>query len=167
MRRAEKEVVDRVAMDTILASARILFLAIPDEPAPYVLPVCFGIDHDTLYVHSARVGRKIELLQRHPIVGFSACTEMEIIAGDSACDFTSTAQSVIGTGRVRIVEREEERRRGLDSIMRHYAEAILEHPFYRPGSLSRTCVLALEIATMRGKNTGGTLRTTIRPCPIG
>ena len=153
MRRADREIVDRAALDEILQSARILFLGLRDEPAPYVVPVCFGIEKDTLYVHSALVGMKIDLLRRHAVVGFSACTEMQVIPGAAACDFTSAARSVVGTGRARIVESEEERMKGLDSIMRHYTEGPTARASYRPDSLSRTCVIAVRIDTLRGKST--------------
>lgn len=118
MRRAGREIIDRAALDDILQSARILFLALRGQPAPYALPVCFGLDSETLYVHSALVGTKIDLLRSHPVVGFSACMDMTVTPGAAACDFTSAARSVVGTGRARIVESEEERIRGLDSIMR-------------------------------------------------
>lgn len=154
MRRAEREIVDRAALDDILESARILFLGLRDEPAPYVVPVCFGLEESTLYVHSALVGTKIELLRRHPVVGFSASTDMRVIAGGSACDYTAGARSVVGTGRARIVENEEERLRGLNSIMRHYAGGPFGRDAYRPASLARTCVIAVRIDTLRGKCIG-------------
>jgi nitroimidazol reductase NimA-like FMN-containing flavoprotein (pyridoxamine 5'-phosphate oxidase superfamily) len=153
MRQAGREVVDRAALDGILRSARILFLALRDEPAPYVIPVCFGIESDTLYVHSALVGTKIDLIRRDPVVGFSACTDVSVRPGPTPCDYTSPARSVVGTGRARIVEDEDERIRGLDSIMRHYAEGSFGRDSYRPKSLSRTCVIAVRIDTLRGKST--------------
>jgi nitroimidazol reductase NimA-like FMN-containing flavoprotein (pyridoxamine 5'-phosphate oxidase superfamily) len=135
--------------------ARILYLALRNEPAPYVIPVCFGVDGGTLYVHSALAGTKIDLLRLHPVVGFSACTEMTVTPGARACDFSSSAMSVVGTGRARIVETEAERIRGLDTIMRHYEKGAAEtKPSYSKGSLSRTCVIAVTIDTLRGKATG-------------
>jgi nitroimidazol reductase NimA-like FMN-containing flavoprotein (pyridoxamine 5'-phosphate oxidase superfamily) len=155
MRRAGREIIDRAALDDILQSARILFLALRGQPAPYVLPVCFGLDSETLYVHSALVGTKIDLLRSHPVVGFSACTDMTVTPGAAACDFTSAARSVVGTGRARIVESEEERIRGLDSIMRHYTDGPFGRSSYRRDALSRTCVIAVRIDTLTGKDTGG------------
>jgi nitroimidazol reductase NimA-like FMN-containing flavoprotein (pyridoxamine 5'-phosphate oxidase superfamily) len=158
MRRAEREITDPAALEQVLAAARVLFLALRDEPAPYVIPVCFGLDAGTLYIHSALGGTKMDLLRAHPVVGFSACTDMTVIPGALACDFTSAARSVVGTGRARIVESDEERRRGLDSIMRHYTDAPAGppavEPVYRPATLSRTCVIAISIGTLRGKSTG-------------
>ena len=153
MRRAGREIVDRASLDEILRSARILFLALRDEPAPYVIPVCFGLGDDTLYVHSAMAGTKIDLIRSHPVVGFSACTGMTVVPGPSPCDFTSAAKSVVGTGRARIVDLEDERLRALDSIMAHYAGGQAGSVAYRAKPLSRTCVIAIRIDTLRGKNT--------------
>ena len=158
MRRAERELVDPVALDRILQASRMVFLALRDEPAPYVLPVCFGYEEGVLYVHSARAGTKIDLISRDPMVGFSASTEMLVIPGDAPCRFTSRAESVVGTGRAEILVEEADRRHGLDLIMRHCAgdspRGGAAAPQYEPGSLARTCVIAVRIHTMRGKRTG-------------
>jgi uncharacterized protein len=154
MRRTETEITDQDALDEIIRTAEVLFLALRDELAPYVFPVCFGGDSGTLYVHSALVGTKIDLLRADPIVGFSACTTMTITPGRTPCDFSAAARSVVGTGRARIVEDEEERLRGLDAILRHYDAGAAGKPVYRPGSLARTCVIAIHVDTLHGKATG-------------
>ncbi len=154
MRRSEREITDRHALEEILHDADLLFLALRDEPAPYVFPVCFGSEGDTLYVHSALVGTKIDLLRAHPIVGFSASTMMTLTTGPTPCDFSAAARTVVGTGRARIVEDGQERLKGLDSIMRHYGPGAAAGHAYRPSSLARTCVIAIHVDTLHGKSTG-------------
>lgn len=155
MRRASREIVEPQELDAILSEARILFLALRDEPAPYVLPVCFGHEPAVLYIHCAREGSKIDLLRAWPEVGFSACTDMTVIPGAAACDFTCRARSVIGTGHARVVESNEERVRGLTAIMRHYETGpAAERPVFAPGPVSRTCVIAIRIDSLRGKRIG-------------
>ena len=157
LRRAEREITDLVELNMVLSDARVLYVAFHDHPAPYVVPVCFGHEDGVLYVHSAREGTKMELLRANPFVGFSASTEMEILPADSPCAFGSRARSVAGTAEAVILEGETARLRGLDVIMRHYTRGgsgALPEPAYAPGSLSRTCVMALRIRTLRGKRTG-------------
>jgi hypothetical protein len=166
LRRAEREIAPS-ELDAVFAEAQVLFLSLRDEPAPYVVPVCFGYESGVLYVHSARAGTKMDLLRAHPVVGFSASTNMEIVPGDSACDFGCRAHSVAGTATARIVEDDTGRARGLDAIMRHYAAATPDASAdaaargapgpvhaYKAGPLARTCVIALRIDTVRGKRTG-------------
>jgi uncharacterized protein len=154
MRRAEREVTDPAALEKILREAPVLFLALRDEPAPYVVPVCFGAENGTIYIHSAAAGTKIDLIARDPMVGFSASTEMRVIPGDAPCRFSSRARSVVGTGRAEILVEEAERRRALDLIMRHYAGDAAPLSAYEPATLARTCVIAVRVQTMRGKRTG-------------
>jgi nitroimidazol reductase NimA-like FMN-containing flavoprotein (pyridoxamine 5'-phosphate oxidase superfamily) len=151
MRRPEKEVTDRASLEEILRSSPVLSLALRDQPAPYVVPVCFGQEGDTLYVHSALAGTKIDLLQADPVVGFCACSPVTITPGKTACSSTASGSSVVGTGRARVVTDEAERRRGLDALMRHYPAEDGGKPVYRPESFSRTCVIAIHIDTMHGK----------------
>jgi len=73
--------------------------------------------------------------------------------------------SVVGTGRARIVDEEEERRRGLDAIMRHYPAAGASPPVYRAESLARTCVIAIHIDTLHGKSVGKRRAATARREP--
>jgi len=161
MRRAEREVLDPAALERILQGARVLFLAFSDQPAPCVLPVCFGYESGVIYVHSARAGTKMDLMARQPMVGFSATTEMRVVTGDTPCRFSARAESVVGTGKAEILTEETDRRRGLDLIMRHYdtggtpaTEAEGARPAYEPASFARTCIIAIRVQTMRGKRLG-------------
>jgi uncharacterized protein len=153
MRRSEREITSPEGIDHILSQARVMFLSLHAEPAPYVIPICFGHEGGTLYVHCAPTGRKLDLLAANPVVGFAACTDMVLVPGDSACGFTCRAESVTGTGRARIVAAPEERVRALDLIMRHYT-AVAAGFSYQPKSLERTLVLAIQVQTMRGKRIG-------------
>jgi uncharacterized protein len=152
MRRAEREITDQGALEEVLQGADLLYLALRSEPAPYVFPVCFGHDAGMLYVHGAHAGTKIDILRHHPVVGFSACTPMTVTGGPAPCDFSAAARSVVGTGTARIVEDDEERRRALDAIMRHYG---VGGPFvYKAGPLARTSVIAIHIDSLHGKSAG-------------
>jgi nitroimidazol reductase NimA-like FMN-containing flavoprotein (pyridoxamine 5'-phosphate oxidase superfamily) len=159
MRRAENEITDPAQIEAILDGAPVLYLSMNDEPAPYVVPMCFGRERDTLYLHSALTGTKIHLVRKNPCVGFCAATTMIVVPGGTACAWGSQAQSVAGTATARIVEGDEERRLGLDAIMRHYAGAAagaasVAPPAYSPGSLARTCIVALHIDHCSAKRTG-------------
>jgi nitroimidazol reductase NimA-like FMN-containing flavoprotein (pyridoxamine 5'-phosphate oxidase superfamily) len=153
MRRPETEITDPAELERILSAVRVLFLCLNDAQAPYVIPVCFGWDKGMLYVHSALTGTKIDLIRVDPFVGFSACAEMTLTPGSTACNFSVQAESIAGTGRARILIDDKERTRGLDLIMRHYSENA-EAPVFGVGSLSRTCVIAITILTLRGRQLG-------------
>jgi len=155
-------ITEPAALMQVLQEARVLYLALRAEPAPYVVPVFFGVDGELLYLHGRRDGRKIELLRSDPRVGFSACAGVTMIPAASACAFTTAAASVVGTGRARIVEDEAERIRGLHAVMAHYGDGDQGgdesegRSRYRPESLARTCVVAIHVEHLSGKRIGPT-----------
>ena len=151
MRRAEREIVERAEMEAVFSRADVLSLALCDEPAPYVIPVSFGYEEGTLYVHSAPRGSKLDLIARDPHVGFSAHADYALVRGDAACDFAVRASSVVGTGIARVVTDEREKLRGLNAIMRHYGES---RPVYGQETLARTCLVAIAVQSMRAKRFG-------------
>ena len=151
MRRADREIAAGEEIGKILDAAPVLYLGFRCEPFPYVIPVTFGWEEGRLWVHGAPTGLKIECIRADPRVGFSAHCGFQIAVGETACDFTVRAMSVVGTGIARIVEEESEKIRGLDLIMRHYSPAA---PLYRPSSLARTCLIAIAIETIRAKRFG-------------
>jgi uncharacterized protein len=153
LRRAEREVSAPAEIDAILDEAPVLYVAFRDEPAPYVIPLCFGRVDRTLYVHAALTGTKLDLLARAPIVGFSAATTMTVVKGASACAWGGRARSVSGSATGRIVTDPAERRAGLDAIMRHYGSED-PAPLYDAPVLGRTCILAFAIDSLRAKRTG-------------
>ena len=140
-----------LGIGAILARATVLCLALHDRPAPYAIPVNFGWDGTTLYVHSAPRGTKIDLLAADARVGFCAWPGGGIVAGETACDWGARGESVAGTGTARLVTDPAEKLRGLDAIMRHYGA---DRPAYTPGVLDRTTVIAIAVESLRGKRLG-------------
>jgi nitroimidazol reductase NimA-like FMN-containing flavoprotein (pyridoxamine 5'-phosphate oxidase superfamily) len=148
MRKATKEITDRAELEGILARAEVMFLAVHDEPAPYVIPLNFAFADGALWFHGAREGTKLDLIRRDPRVGFSTVTGVRVAAAPAACDSNALGSSVVGRGTARLCADPVERRRGLDALMRHYGIAA---PDYRADSLERTCVVRVDVEELRGK----------------
>lgn len=53
------------------------------------------------------------------MVGFEIDGEYELLQADVACDYSAKFQSVIGTGRLSIIEDYEEKIKGLNALMNH------------------------------------------------
>lgn len=78
----------------------------------------------TLYMHSAPAGRKIDALNASGNalqVAFSLETDYDVIVGRTLCNWGESFKSVIGTGTASIVESLEERRKGLQLLMKQQA----------------------------------------------
>jgi len=122
MKRNERAVTDRSEIVNILKACPVCRIALPDEPAPYLVPMNFGhtLDGDTLtlYFHCAQEGRKIDLLKKCPSVGFEMDRLIKVIGKhDIACTYSCAYESVIGTGAVSFLTDHNEKRDALLSIL--------------------------------------------------
>ena len=66
MRRKDREITDWHEIEAILAEAMVCRIGLADESTPYVVPVSFGYDDGSLYIHSAPDGKKLALLTKNP-----------------------------------------------------------------------------------------------------
>ena len=124
MRRTDREVKDINEIRQILDEAKIMRLGLFDGDYPYVVPVHYGYELEdgvlTFYIHGAKEGHKIDLINANP----AACVELDcdvelISGGDVACGYGSTFSSVIARGKAEIVTDPEEKVKGLKVLMRH------------------------------------------------
>ena len=76
MRRKDREVTDRTLISGMLDIAEILHIAINSTLFPYIVPVNFGFewqgDELVFYFHSAKEGRKLDLLRADPHIAVNA-----------------------------------------------------------------------------------------------
>lgn len=150
MRKAQREIKDPKEIRAILAEAQVCRIGMCDGREPYVVPMNYGLGEGCLYLHCAREGRKIDILKANDRVCFEVDLLRQIKQAATGCGWTARFESVIGTGRAVFVEDLEEKRRGLDRIMVHYAGEA--GPFdYPPENLERTLVIRIDIESLTGK----------------
>jgi nitroimidazol reductase NimA-like FMN-containing flavoprotein (pyridoxamine 5'-phosphate oxidase superfamily) len=152
MRRSEKEITDKKEIEQVIESADVCRVAFADNNVPYIVAMNFGYSRSgspVLYFHCAYEGKKIDLIKKNNYVCFAMDTDHELYGGSRACDFGMRYRSVVGWGRISIVSGENDKIKGLDHIMSHYA-AGGKHE-YDQSALDRMLVLKLEISHMTGK----------------
>ena len=119
----------------------------------FISPVNYGFSADdtgyTFYFHGAKAGRKYELAQACPSVGFEIDGRYELVSADTACGHSAKFCSVIGTGVLSLIEGSEEKKATLEYVMKQAAGRTgLE---YSEEVLSRTAVFKIEVKTMSCK----------------
>lgn len=121
MRRTDREITDWNEIEACIKREQVLRIAFYDEGDIYIVPVNYGYlradDKYSFYFHGARAGRKYELAKKGPLVGFEIDGNYKLLENETACGFSAAFQSVIGTGKLYLVE-DAEKRKGLDAIMR-------------------------------------------------
>jgi nitroimidazol reductase NimA-like FMN-containing flavoprotein (pyridoxamine 5'-phosphate oxidase superfamily) len=151
MRRRDREIEDREAVESILREATVCRVALSVNDVPYVVPLNFGCEDGCLYFHSAPEGKKIEIIKQNSNVCFEVDIDHELVEAEKACDWTVRYRSVIGFGKAFLVDDPEEKRRALDIIVGHYSDRSYE---YTNEAVSRVAIVRVEIESMTGKQSG-------------
>jgi len=121
MRRSEKSIYDPEIIQDVFERGDICRLGMIDRDSVYIVPMNFGYENKYIYFHSARQGRKIDILKENPLVSFEIDVDHKIKAGDSACLWSASYLSVMGKGRVEFVSDPGKKMRGLNLIMKKYS----------------------------------------------
>ena len=107
MRKAEREITSFDEIAGVLSRCDTIRIGISDVDAPYIVPLSFGYEvldgKIAVYFHSAKAGRKAELLRSLPRV----CMEADICHGfvdNGRGGYTCDYESVIGYGTVELLE---------------------------------------------------------------
>ena len=123
MRRNDREITDKTLIEQFIAKEQIIRIAFYDNGDLYIVPLNYGYIYENekyvFYFHGAKAGRKYELSKASPVVGFEIDGAYELLEADVACDYSAKFQSVIGTGRLSIIEDDEEKIKGLNALMNH------------------------------------------------
>ncbi|MFH2133424.1 MAG: pyridoxamine 5'-phosphate oxidase family protein [bacterium] len=151
MRRKEKEITGKKAIEDVINSCLVCRLAINDGDTPYLVPLNFGYREGVLYFHGAMQGKKLQLLKKNGCAAFELDTRLEIVEAEDACEWSMKFQSVIGSGPVIMIESLLEKREALNIIMAQYSERDFDLPEKK---ISGIAVYKLVIEQMTGKQSG-------------
>lgn len=152
MRKKEKEITDKGLIEEILREAAVCRIAMSENNRPYVVPMNFGYENDTLYLHTGHKGRKIDILSKNPLVCFEAESRVETVRAESACGWGMRYLSVIGSGRASFVNDPAGKRTALGIIMKKYSGR--PDWEYSDKDFEATRIVRIEIEEMTGKKSG-------------
>jgi len=151
MRRKDKEIKDKSAIEEILRQTAVCRIAMCDGQTPYVVPMCFGYAGDRLYLHCAAEGKKIDILRQNPRVCFEVDVDQELVRGAQPCNWSLRYRSVIGFGNAVLIEDLKEKQRALDVLMDHFGGEASSYP---DDVLGRITIIRIDIESLTGKQAG-------------
>ena len=140
------------AIDEVILACEVCNVGmIDDENMPYTLPFNFGYEDQTVYLHSAPVGRKIEVLEANPnvCISFSTAHEMYKQSEEMACSYGMRYKSALVKGKVEFVEDYDEKVRILNIIMRQYTKR--DDFKYSAPSVKNVKVMKVKATSIEGK----------------
>lgn len=151
MHRKDKEITEIISIEKIIHKAKVFRLALTLDDNPYVVPLCFGYRAKTIYFHSARKGKKIDILKQNNRVCFEFDIDCEPLESENACNWSMKYRSVIGFGKVSFIEDMNEKEEALGIILENYSEKKFQFP---EKMVNATLVAKIDIDQISGKFSG-------------
>jgi hypothetical protein len=149
MRRIDKEIKDLKVIESILEKAIICRIGLCDGNMPYIVPMNFGYKNKTIYLHSAKDGKKMEILKRNNNVCFEVDVEAKLKTAGIACKFGTKYKSVVCFGKAHFIESAEEKKKAFDVIMSKYSSKKTYD--YQKEELEKVIVIKIDILSVTGK----------------
>lgn len=148
MRKKNRETSEQGAWEIFDESPYATLSMIDEEGLPYAIMISPARTKNTVYLHCAMEGKKMDCLAINPQVCLSAVSYVEIPPVGFTVDFASC----ILQGRASIVEDHDEKIHALRIISERYTldrmegfDQAIQH------SLSITCVVKIDVESITGK----------------
>jgi nitroimidazol reductase NimA-like FMN-containing flavoprotein (pyridoxamine 5'-phosphate oxidase superfamily) len=151
MRRKENEITKKSEIEAVIHKSLVCRVGLSGDNIPYIVPLCFGYQDNTIYVHGSLKGKKINILQKNPNICFEFDTDTEIVEAEDACEWGMKYRSVIGFGKASFLEDPDDKRKALNIIMNQYSDRSFQYP---GDAIRATAVIKIEIVSMTGKQAG-------------
>jgi len=149
MRRNDKEIGSREEINAIIRGSHVCRIALAMDNMPYIIPVSFGYDGESIYLHTAKEGEKINYFEKNNNVCFEFERNVKLIINTkNACNWTFSYESVIGFGKIHELESLEQREVGLNRIMSQYSG---EKWVFGEDPLKNIRVWKIDITSITGK----------------
>jgi len=148
MRRSDKALTELAEIEAVLRRGRTCQLAFNADPVPYLVTLNYGYHDGALYFHAAPVGHKIDLIEKCPQVAFTVALDLGLIKGETACEWSVRFQSIVGSGKISLLDDPAEKLRGLDLFMAQYSDKKFSYP---DKMIEATAVFKLTISAMTAK----------------
>lgn len=152
----EKADYDKATVHEILDAGLVAHVAFVQDGSPVVVPMIYGRERETLFLHGARKARVIRLLE----LTEQACVNVTLLDGivvaRSTFNSSMNYRSVTLFGTPRLLETREEKLHGMKTISEHtipgrWAEVRDSHE----REIKMTGVIALQIDTASAKISSG------------
>ncbi|MCL2186389.1 MAG: pyridoxamine 5'-phosphate oxidase family protein [Treponema sp.] len=154
MRRKDKEIININEKINILKKCKVCRLGLSENDIPYVIPLNYGYKYEndalTLYFHSALEGKKLDIIKNNNNACFEIDCDNKLIEKENVCNYGYAFKSIIGFGKIFILDNTEEKIFGLNMIMKHQTEKDIAYNFSEE-QIKNVCVYKMVLDVFSGK----------------
>ena len=154
MRRQDREITDINEKINIIKKCKMCRIGLSEHNMPYIVPLNYGYSFEnnilTLFFHSALEGKKFDILKNNDNACFEIDCDTKLIEAEKACNYGYAFRSIIGFGKIMILEDAEQKINGLNQIMKHQTEKETVYNFTH-NELKNVCVYKMIVEEFTGK----------------
>jgi nitroimidazol reductase NimA-like FMN-containing flavoprotein (pyridoxamine 5'-phosphate oxidase superfamily) len=156
MRRKDKEIADINELLDIIAKCKFCRLGLSESNLPYVIPINYGFSYDyndealTLYFHSAKEGKKLDIIRKNNNACFEIDCDTKLYEGEKPCNYGYEFKSITGFGKIIFLESVDEKTAALNHIMKHQTGKDVKYDFDE-NELNRVTVFKMPVEEFTGK----------------
>jgi nitroimidazol reductase NimA-like FMN-containing flavoprotein (pyridoxamine 5'-phosphate oxidase superfamily) len=154
MRRKNREIIDINEKINVIKKCKICRIGLSENNVPYVIPLNYGYNFEndilTLFFHSAREGKKLDIIKNNNNACFEIDCDAKLIEAEKACNYAYAFRSIIGFGKIIILEDLDEKIDGLNKIMKHQTEKEIVYDFTYD-EIKNVCVYKMIVEKFTGK----------------
>jgi uncharacterized protein len=153
MRRTDRELSFDHALQILKRNQHgVLSLVLPDG-TPYGVPINYGLYEQTIIMHAALVGLKIDAIEVDPHACFTVVHASTVEPETLSTHYASA----MAFGMIRFATQPEEKRLWLTRLLAHYGIPVHAVTEALETDTPQASVLLLEITTLTGKGFADTL----------
>ena len=144
---------NREEINQVIRACKTCYLAMSENDRPYVLPMNFALDGDTVILHSAQFGRMWETLKKNPFVCINWTLGEELAWQDErvGCSYRVKSKSAIVEGSAEMIDDYDEKVRCLELLMAQYSDR--EFKFNAP-AVKNVGIIKVKIQHISAKEFG-------------
>ncbi len=148
--KAIKDITLESELSEIIDKSKICHVGFVDNNIPYVLAFNFGFDGKSIFLHCAKEGRKIDILNKNNNVCVEFDTDHELFARNEevACSWRMRYKSALVFGKAKFVENYDDKIEGLKILMKHYSN--MNFSFSEP-SVNNICIIKIDVDKITGR----------------
>ncbi|MBY9007763.1 MAG: pyridoxamine 5'-phosphate oxidase family protein [Candidatus Lokiarchaeota archaeon] len=150
MRRKDKEIKKQKIIESLLNRALVCRIGLSLNNVPYIVPMNFCYKDNALYLHSSRIGRKIDILKKNNNVCFEIDLDKKLEESKIPCNWTMKYYSVIGQGIASFLDEYEDKEKVMNIIMEKYSKR--NQWKFPKNMIEKVLIIKIQIIHLSGKS---------------
>ena len=148
---AIKDIIELHKLEEIIKKCKICRVGMVDGDVPYVLAMNFGYEDQTVWLHCAKEGKKIDILKRNNKVCIEFDTDHKLFARHDhvACSWRYAYRSVLVHGNAILIDNYNEKIKALNIFMKNYSDREFE---YSKPSVDNILIIKIPVESITGRS---------------